>query len=319
MEIGNDSEKCQGAGIQQKSTHIAFFDESSWSQGRYRAISMVSLEYKDYAEMNGALAEICKHKNKEIKWKNVSKGVGIDLINFTFNNLHRMRVDVLLWDIEDSRHKNVMHRDDLQNLQRLYYRLMHTIMRDRWPDGSVWNLFPDEQSGIDWCAIRSFLEQKSEHNSIEAGLYERIEFRTRKSYSTLDINQCQSQKFPFIQLADFFAGIACYSHAEFDKICLFKDEVIGQGMILDVCGLEADINTLSSRDKIRIPLVWYLANKAKKGKHSVSFSKHKGFVTLRKDNPLNFWFYMPQHDKDKAPIKKQLYKKTKINKTSNGV
>lgn len=264
---------------------------------------MISMQIEDYEELNRELECICKQKSKEIKWGNVTEAIGKELINFTYENLHQLRVDVLIWDIEDSRHKNV-RQDEIENLQRLYYRLMLTVMRDRWQDNAIWALFPDEQKGIDWDVVRSFLMSKSKQDSIEIALNQRINFITKTHYENAGILPANSQDHPFIQLADFFAGIACYSHKEFAKICAYKDQVIGQSNIFEKCDFVDDMPTLSSRDKIRIPLVWHISAKSKKHKYGVALESTKGLVTHNPKSPVNFWLYKPQHELDKAPRKK---------------
>ena len=64
---------------------------------------------------------------------------------------------------------------------------------------------------------------------------------------------------------------------------------------------------LSGKDKHRFKIYEFVDKHSKRKSWTVSLKKKKGFYTFDKYKPLNFWFYRPQHDEDKAPLKTKNY------------
>lgn len=119
-------------------THVGFSDESNWNTGRFRSLGLVTapLEYLD------GLARELRHLLEEsdmaeFKWKKLDgakeRFTAQKMCKFTVDKACAMqlRVDVLVWDIQDSRH-SVHGRDDIANLQRMYYHLFRNVLRARW-------------------------------------------------------------------------------------------------------------------------------------------------------------------------------------------
>ena len=79
-----------------------------------------------------------------------------------------MRVDVLIWDMEDSRHKEVPDRDDKADFSRMYYHLLHSVLKLRWPDGARWLICPDQHGEMDCMTLEQCLGWKGW--AAEAGL-----------------------------------------------------------------------------------------------------------------------------------------------------
>jgi len=288
-----------------ETSHIAFFDESNWNKGRFRSISMISLEYKDYVELRSQLNDITSRRHSEMKWAKIDSDTGMQVIGFIFSNLHNMRIDVLTWDTEDSRHRGVIRRDDEQNLQRLYFRLMKTVMRDRWPNTATWTLCPDEHDCISWHTIKEYLDDHSW--DVETIPFDTNPFRLSfiKRYTNNEIPPKQSNHQQFIQLADFFTGMAAYYFTCFDTVVLWKETNTTQTTIFDRIGLETIHVELSRNDRIRIPLVWEIKRRASHLKLGLSLNSTLGLVTRNPIIHLNFWLYQPQHENDKAPVKSQ--------------
>lgn len=286
-----------------KSSHVAFFDESNWNKGRFRSIAMVSMKYDNYLELRSQLCDIASRKHSEMKWNKIDKETGMNVIGFVFENLHKIRIDVLTWDIEDSRHQSVIGRDDEQNLQRLYFRLMITVMRDRWPNHATWTLYPDEHSCISWETIKAYLDVHS--LDTQPILLDKLPFNfsfTRR-YTNKEITPLKSHHEPFIQLADFFAGIASYSFKCFNKVALWEEANTTQTTIFERIGLEPTPLELSRNDRDRIPLVWEIKRRASKQKLGLSLKSTSGLLTWDPVSHLNFWLYQPQHEHDKAPTR----------------
>ena len=81
------------------------------------------------------------------------------LEDFIFSNFDKLRVDILIWDMDDSRHKN-SGRDDNENLSRMYYHLIQNTLSKGWDKGSTWLLVPDHQSSINWRTLGEHLVSK---------------------------------------------------------------------------------------------------------------------------------------------------------------
>jgi hypothetical protein len=143
-------------------THIAFADESNWNDGRYRSIAIVSCKSihidSVIEEFKSLIFSLDKH---EFKWSKISRRHGISIVDFTFANLDKIKIDVLIWDTHDSRHKNVKHRDDIANFGRMYYHLLHFILKYKWEDKSHWTICPDINWQVDWLTIQECLSWKS--------------------------------------------------------------------------------------------------------------------------------------------------------------
>ncbi|HPB18803.1 MAG TPA: DUF3800 domain-containing protein [Candidatus Cloacimonas sp.] len=284
-------------------SHIAFFDESNWNKGRFRSISMISLEYLDYLELRPLLYKITTRMHHEMKWTNIDVETGLQVIKFVFDNLHKLRIDVLTWDMEDSKHKGVAGRDDEQDLQRLYFRLMKTVMRDRWPNEATWTLCPDEHDCISWQTIKGYLNDHSWDVQTIPFDTNPFQFSFISRYTSKRIEPLQSHHEPFIQLADFFAGMAAYSFNCFDKVMLWKEAKSNQTTIFDSIGEETKPVDLTKRDLLRIPLIWEIKIRANHRKMRISLKSASGLVTRNPFVCLNFWLYQPQHENDKAPTR----------------
>ena len=73
----------------------------------------------------------------------------------------------------------------------------------------------------------------------------------------------------------------------------------------DLFSLKHETVSFSKNDKVRCEIIWLLKNKCDKYKLGVSLTSAKGLKTRSPKNPINFWWYTPQHDNDKAPTKKK--------------
>jgi len=287
-------------------THIAFFDESNWNKGRFRSISMISMKYLDYLELRPILYEITTGKHREMKWANIDSDTGLQVIDFVFDNLHKLRIDALTWDMEDSRHKGVIGRDDQQNLQRLYFRLMKTVMRDRWPNEATWTLCPDEQDCISWQTIKGYLYDHSWDVQTIPFDTNPLSFTFISRYTHKGIAPIQSHQEPFIQLADFFAGMAAYSFMCFDRLQYWEENNSAQTTIFQDIGFDNGRITLSRNDKKRIPLVREIKRRTAQQRLRISLNSSFGLRTRNPIDHLNFWLYQPQHENDKAPTRQKV-------------
>lgn len=204
-----------------------------------------------------------------------------DFFNFISPFLldNQMYIHVLVWDTEDSRH-SIYPRDDDKNLEIMYHKIIKNFASYRLNDNDCLFVYPDRQNSIDWQLIEEILEKDGFFN-MDYG-------------RTIMIEESSTENAYLIQLADIFAGIGRTSFKDYDEYEIRGDE---NQMVL----LPFD-EQLSVKNKTRFKIIRFIHNWSKKHKLQISITKNRGFKSHKK-GPLNFWFYEPQHEKDKAPIR----------------
>ena len=117
--------------IKKINNYIAFADESSQNHGKYRSVSLVVLHETDFKHINNKLSSILKKYNlkiKSFKWEKLKSKKKVlalrELLDYLFGLMldGSLRIHVLIWDIEDSRHNHV-GRDDIKNLSMINYMI----------------------------------------------------------------------------------------------------------------------------------------------------------------------------------------------------
>ena len=287
-------------------THIAFADEHNQDSGsgRFGSIALITMKKGSYKiisnKVSGAILE--KGVRKEFKWKKTKyishKNAAITLIDLALelalNNL--IRIDVILWDYQDARH-NVANIDNIKNFNIMYYHLLTNTLHKFWPDKSIWVLYPHETTCVDWSNVQSFSNIKSVKRT-EEPLFKLSE--VLKSYHVRQITQVSSEKSPVSQLADLFAGLIPYSRYCYNKYEAIK--IVKEGGAL----FESSEAEGTDLDRCRYEIITQLLRHKKKQRLGIIFESSRGFRSYNpsKDFPLNFWWYEPQHEKDKAPLRR---------------
>ncbi len=287
--------------IQADCSHVAFSDESNWNKGRFRSISLVSASVEDARTLHQDLNMLRLHHGKsEYKWRDIKQGQGTALTDFFFAHRDRMRVDVLVWDIEDSRHGGMFNRDDRANFARMYYHLLHNVLKRRWPHGARWIIYPDAQKEVDWLALERCLNWKSW--AIEEHLFtEQGGSGFREFYNINGLHCVNSAKYLLVQLADLFAGLATYSRTAFGKYQQWKFERNPTPPMFGPSDCGAKQTKLSLNDRERLPILDHVRQEASRHGLQVSLESSEGLCTRNPANRLNFWLYTPQRLSDKAP------------------
>lgn len=290
-------------------THHAYSDDSN--QGRYKGICVISLSSENAERLTLSLDTILSESNvSEFKWskikgarerfaadKMITRAVGGCLSD-------DLRIDVLIWNTEDSRHK-IQGRDDIKNLHRMYYHLFKNVLQRRWPNELDWHLFPDNDSAMDWQSIKYYLDKKGIEIDRNKQLFDESDwpFTIVNEFNIKHISQVESHKQPLVQLADLFVGIGAFSHASFDRYSAWKISNPldpQQTMMPFVTPLSNTSNTENERYK----LLSQFDATCKGNKMGVSLMSSYGLVTKDPTKPINFWLYKPQHERDKAPTRK---------------
>lgn len=260
-------------------THVAWADETHYNKGRYRAVALVSMPYCQTFVLQQQLRQLLNESNiTEFKWQKLNNAqygrAAEQMARLAIEKAVAglLRVDVLIWDTEDFRHKRP-GRDDKANLQAMYQFLFRNVLQWRWPPESTWCLYPDEQTLVKWDRLEYYLD-------------------------VLKIMSCKSEIEVMIQIADLFAGLGVFSYMHYDNYNAW----------LKKHDKEADdiyVRKLTHSETIRFPLLHYFDNLCKHHKLTVSLRSSQGLHTRTPSKPINFWPYTPQHDEDKAPLRRK--------------
>lgn len=188
----------------------AYSDESGCFSERYQAIGIISGDKGHLYELRDELGRILrKQKVNEVKFSEVrtlkpkleaaqafiKKGV-------YFACQKKIRIDVLFWDTHDRRH-SIPGRDDVANLERMYYKVLRHIS-ERWRQHN-WELYPDHGSKINWPEIKSYLSrtriprQRQPHFLL---LFDEEAYTI--NFHKIDPKKSHDE--PLIQIADLFKG-----------------------------------------------------------------------------------------------------------------
>jgi hypothetical protein len=276
-------------------THVGFADESYWNIGRYRSLGLVTASLELVDRLQGDLKRLLDESGvAEFKWKNLDgakeRFAAIKMCKFAIENAlaRKLRVDVLIWDIQDSRH-NVPGRDDIANLQRMYYHLFRNVLRARWPNDAVWRLHPDEHTALDWETMREYLEKASVTSVTverERSLFTGGEFRIRlrREFGIEEIRPIPSDQHPLLQLADLFAGLAAFSHERFDEYQKWLHTVSPQPPLINEAKACVDPSRASQE---RFQVLKKFDETCKERKLGVSLKTKKGLWTPDPQRPIN--------------------------------
>ena len=291
-------------------THVSFSDESHWSEGQYRSICLVSLSKDDLECLEDELSSIINRAGiNEFKWTKLKSrpyaSFAQEMCDFAIRSAVRgqLRIDVLIWDMTDSRHSGGQV-DDARNLGIMYHHLFRNVLRMRWPHDALWTLYPDQHNQIDWETVEECLEHVSTQIDFEAPslLNETGYVRLLQEFGLAKVCPVESHGHPLLQLADLFAGLSVFSHEKYAEYVEWQKANPAQPSLLplDNGSGEADF---TKRSKSRFSVLQYFDSRCKSHKLGVSLKGKKGLQTHGPHNPLNFWMYEPQHPADRAPQK----------------
>ncbi len=279
--------------------YYIFTDESKITASRYQSISAFSLCNSSYLEANDLFSKILVSSNvREFKWQELKDAKSYfcaeKIIDFIFCNLNKysIRIDTIIWDTHDSRHK-VIGRDDFANYERMFYHLLNNSMKKR-SKSAIWHIRPDQRNGINWQTIHECLAAKGHQKEVNDTIWGTL---VSDPYSYINsFVECESHKEVLIQVADLFAGISVFSKESYEKYEGWLNQK--SPGLFDV----EDIH-FSNREEYRFRMLNLLNIKCKERKLGVSLKKCRCLKTPNPENPINFWFYTPQNEFDNAPIR----------------
>jgi len=286
---------------------LCIYSDESF-QSRFKSICAVSGYKENLDNLKNKLVGILEEfQVKELKFIDVRTHSNkidccIEFINTSidFAAEKLIRIDVLIWDIEDSRHK-ISGRDEKENLERMYFHLLRNVI-ERW---NIINceFYPDEHTEFEYKKIIDYLNltktPRTEPSIITLFKQERINFNFTK------VESQKSNENHLIQLCDIFAGFASFSRErskEF-KSWNIKKKDKNNLTLFDDQNSDEDENAKSTTKRFEI--IEHISNKCKNRNISISLNTNNYLKTYDKNLSINFWHYEPQGDYDKAPTKRK--------------
>jgi hypothetical protein len=281
---------------------VAYSDESYLTAERYRSIATFSFPAEKHKCVRSELTGILNNSNvSEFKWHKLNNAkyrfCALKFIEsvMVFIQKHDARVEVLVWDTHDSRHR-IPQRDDIANFERMFFHL-HSQALKRRPRNATWEIYPDRRLDIDWDTVTRCLQaigRKEEYTEMPlwGGFF------ADKYYHIEIFHEVESEEHPCCQVADLFAGLAVFSKTHYEQYKKWANKGIPNLRLFE----EIDLLT-TNRDANRLEVLKHLNECCKKRKLGVSLDTFRCLCTPNPRYPINFWQYIPQHDQDKAPTK----------------
>lgn len=293
-------------------THLAFGDESKWNQGRFRGVGIVTLEERRFKEIETAIkATMVESGVREIKYQAIKgardKFAAAKIVSLIVEKsfLGHCRVDVLTWDVEDSRHK-VIGRDDSENLLRMYHHCLNATLEKKWKNqAAVWKICLDEHSAISGEMIKHFLQRKAnrqEEQRVGGLLPLGGDFnRLFEGHRISSVYQGCSSDEVFVQVADLFVGLGVWTRDPSCSYRIWKNNQPTDQMQL--FGEHPDEIGASTALKAKYEVLHTLVSECQARKMGLSINTKDALHTPNGQRPVNFWHYEPQTIEDQAPVK----------------
>lgn len=286
---------------------VAFSDEKGHGEERYWGISVVSGPIRSLWNVRGQLRQVL-HDSGDLdclEWKDVNgdsrrqraaKGYVQAAVSAACSGT--LRIDTLIWDMQDTRH-TIPGRDDMGNLARMYYHVLAHCGR-MWTKPR-WRIYPDSNSALDWHNIASYV---SRAKVIKPKPYLlRLFAEDEECFEIIEVRMQDSVREPLVQLADIFVGMGC--------LCAQKGHGVRQWMQEELRRNQPTLFPASSNhhhgssrtEKARFDLIGGFYSRCRANRLGVSLQTEGRLRTWEPRNPINFWFYEPQHQLDRAPKK----------------
>jgi hypothetical protein len=289
----------------------AFCDASGIFDHQLQSIGVISGSAAALDRLSASVWEVIKQSGiRELKFANIDRFGSRDyraavstitMVISDYCRLGKSRIDVMTWDTTDSRHA-IPGRNDIENLARLYYHLLSDII-GRWLT-DYWYVILDRDEKVDFNILRDCLNNRC--SVIEPGQFPEIIVST-SLLADLDnvkgIIEADSEGEPLLQVADLFAGIGRYSCEHGDECCRWlategNPDQIPLPNLTESMDISRDY---SKSKKCRFQLISEVNKVCKRHRLGVSLKTKKRLWTPSPIHPVNFWFYRPQGDYDRAP------------------
>ncbi|MEO1785201.1 DUF3800 domain-containing protein [Thermodesulfobium sp. 4217-1] len=273
-----------------------YTDESASKSQRFRSICAISglsnnLEkLKEELKSKINLYGLSELKFAEVRTHQPRVNCAKDFISVAVDYASRreIRIGVIIWDLHDSRH-SIQGRDDRENLERMYFHLLRNIV-ERWKRFNC-RFYPDEHSKYNYKKIVDYLS-KTKYPREEPYILELFR-KERRQFNFIDVKEQKSEEQVLIQLADLFAGIACFSRENANNFKSYKKKK------------EDETEDIGKTFKNRFELIELIKKECEECKIKISLNTCDFLKTFKPSQPINFWHYEPQGEYDKAPTRKK--------------
>ena len=173
-----------------------------------------------------------------------------------------------------------------------YHLLKYSLIKRE--KNSIWDIFPDERVDINWSKVHECLHHVGRWKDTDLTLFDNI--FSEQYYKINEFKETKSHETPLCQLSDLFAGMSVFCKTHYTEYTAWKTEQTP-------CFGFIEPGTYSKKEIYRYRLIDMLSNAFKINSLGVSLEANKCFTTPNPNNPINFWHYRPQHDRDKAPVR----------------
>jgi len=267
---------------------------------------MISLLGELAGELNEKIQMLNKQSDvKECKWYNLESAKDRFAIQKVINlcleyaDSEQFRIDVLVWDSEDSRHK-VIGRDENKNLMNMYIQLLKNVIVRRWKGNGVWQIFPDTNTVIDWAHLLNILRKIDAYNDDSDLMLDKAWNQFRSMHSIVSIEQTDSKFTGLCQAIDIFTGMSVFS---FEKRKVFN-EWCRNHSYQSLLFSEEEFK-LSNKDIEQSTMLKYFLDKASTKNVKTYFDSSIGLVTKDPNQVINIWLYFPKRLSDKVPTREK--------------
>lgn len=275
-----------------------YLDESYIVKEQFRSISAFSFLTSHKEIVKQSIVQALDSSDlSEFKW-NKLKGAKYyfcaeKYLDIIFKNLYQanIRIDTLIWDTQDSRHK-VEGRDDNANFERMFYHLLTNSIKRR-EKNSVWEVYPDQRGGVKWQTIWDCVAATGDKTVLQDSLFG--QFLSSDNYEIEKFEEKCSKAEPLIQIPDLFSGMAVYSKHNYPKFSKWQRR--------NQHSFFPEDYQFNETEEQRFKIIEYLKNKCDINRIGVSLNSSQCLKTHNPKRPINFWFYQPQSFHDKAPTK----------------
>lgn len=270
-----------------ENTHIAYSDESNHTASKFGSICLITGDKKSMKLFEKDLAGTLESSNvKEFKFDQINSGkmihCGLKMIDKLFPYLlnKKIRVDILIWSPQE-RDKH-LPENSKKVFGKMYYHLLNHVLGSRWNNSSIWAIYPDQQSLINWNELKEILENTDKKISISKKENGGHIFEILCKNKICEIEEVNSMNYPICQIADLFAGVGSSGHLRKEALVLYDDcQTHLGGKLIN--------NTNKDIGKIRI--ISHLRKKCRDNEFKIDFSPNKGIKTIDPNNPINFWLF----------------------------
>lgn len=278
-----------------ESTHIIYADESNHTVSKFGSVCLVSGPKEDIFSLEEELKDILEKSNvNEFKFNNINSGkiihCGIKIIDkiIEFTSNFNVRVDIVIWS-KDERSKVLPDKPRIV-FERMYYHLLNHVIGKKWNSDSKWNIYPDEQSLINWKKMKEILENTGKQIKITKKDEGGHIFEVICKNNVCKIQEVCSKEKVVCQIADLFAGIGATGHLSKSNLTLHDDKQKS---------LDEDKRELSNKDIGKIRIISHLRKCCRDKEFKIDFSPNKGIRTLDPQIPINFWVFEHRMQRNK--------------------